>query len=167
MKLTCVCHGKAAPRVHHIHLWYQFRDILMSRKRKSKNLIFVRPGGEQSSCHQKPKETLILRSPHCFKRDDCAYSVPLCSYWMRIKEVHVKFTSNEEKAKWLYISWFLKYLPILITPGNPVPTQKPAKLVRRKAKLRCIFPFALATPRQPNSNQIIWRASVSFHTMCP
>lgn len=60
-----------------------------------------------------------------------------------------------------------KYLPIFILLGKLEPKQKPTTLVRRKAKLRCIFPFALATQREPNSNQIFWRASVSSHTMCP
>lgn len=48
--LTGICHGKAIPQFDHVHLRHQFGDVLVVREGEAKNLIFVRFGGEQSSC---------------------------------------------------------------------------------------------------------------------
>lgn len=49
-QLTGVCHGKAAPRVHHVHLGYQFRDIIVLRERETEHIVFVGVGWKQTSC---------------------------------------------------------------------------------------------------------------------
>lgn len=55
IELTGVCHGKAAPRVHHVHLWYQFRNIIVLRERETEHVVFMGVGWKQTSCRDYKK----------------------------------------------------------------------------------------------------------------
>lgn len=48
--LTCIGHGEAAGRVHHVHLWHQFGNILVLGQSKAEHLVLVGAGGEKASC---------------------------------------------------------------------------------------------------------------------
>lgn len=48
--LTCIGHGEAAGRVHHVHLRHQFGNILVLGQSKAKDLVLVGAGGEKASC---------------------------------------------------------------------------------------------------------------------
>lgn len=49
-ELTGVGHGEAAPRVHHVHLWHQFGDVLVLCQGKAKHLILMGAGRKEASC---------------------------------------------------------------------------------------------------------------------
>lgn len=48
--LTCVGHGEAAGRVHHVHLWYKFGNILVLGQSETKDLVLMGASGEKASC---------------------------------------------------------------------------------------------------------------------
>lgn len=59
-KLTGVCHGEAAARVHHVHLWHQFGDVLVLSQSKTKHLILMGTSGEKASCWVHRHQILLL-----------------------------------------------------------------------------------------------------------
>lgn len=63
-ELTGVRHGKTAPGVHHVHLWYQFGDIVVLRERKTEHIIFVGVGWKQTSCRDE-KQTVSVSDQTC------------------------------------------------------------------------------------------------------
>lgn len=51
-KLTCVCHGEATARIHHVHLRNQLGEVLVLRESEAEHLIFMRTRWEQPPCEE-------------------------------------------------------------------------------------------------------------------